>query len=110
MENDEIVEKKYKVEKVTLKETDEYGGWIKSYSGEWQVINIETNNIIMKFEWSILEDNSEWPERKFYHGPRRVEISTNEKEVYCYYTMEAMLGFKFEGNDKDYKIEKYEMP
>jgi hypothetical protein len=101
---------RYQVQRVVLKEKREPDNWYAKTKGEWRVVDTRTNTVIKRFKWTITEDNTEWPERTFYTGPKKVVIADNGREVHCYHTMESIYGFKFEGQDEPIKVDVFPLP
>lgn len=100
----------YVVEKVTLNDEEECGGYIKSMDGEWRVVDRITGEVLMTFPWSESDDHTEWPDRHFESGPISVTVDEEEMTVTCHYTMEGTVGFKFEETEGAFSKKVFKLP
>ena len=74
---------KYKGRKVTLEETDNED-YTKKARGEWQIVHLATDAVVMRIPWSSFEDASEYPERYFHDGPESISIDEDAHQVVLY--------------------------
>lgn len=88
---------RWRIENVELSSEDESGGWYIVHQYEWQIIDLNNQEIVLRIPYQHVLDNTEYPERDYWVGPRRIEIIG--KEVRAYLSMSDRTGVRFEGQE-----------
>lgn len=87
----------WQIESVELETEDESGGWFVVHNFEWQIINAQTLEIVLRIPYRHVIDNTEYPERDYWVGPRKTVIVGNE--VRAYLVQSDRTGFRFENQE-----------
>lgn len=88
---------RWRIENVDLSTEDESNGWYVVENFEWRIVEVSTGKIVLKIPYRHVVDNTEYPERDYWVGPRRIEISGNE--VRAFLTISDRTGVRFEGQE-----------
>ncbi|HNV69160.1 MAG TPA: hypothetical protein PKO06_05635 [Candidatus Ozemobacteraceae bacterium] len=100
---------RFRIESVQLEEKNECDGWFVETLYEWRIIDTVTGTVVRRIPYRHVVDNTEWPERDFWNGPRRVEIVGDE--VRAYLTVSDRTGVSFEGQpDESAGYDIYPLP
>lgn len=70
----------FEARKVTLNETDNED-YTKRTLGEWQIVHVPSDTVVMRIPWSSCSDASEYPERYFHEGPEAIEIDEANRQI-----------------------------